>query len=78
MKVLIRPSKTTCKGNVKSQTLEVNTIDEVAENVPCGNPHCTGGGIPLRDAVARALKASGSFARARCTGAEKSGRRLCQ
>ena len=73
MKILVRPSKTTCKGNVKSQTLNVTSVDEVPEMVPCGNPDCQDGGIALRDTVIRALNSPGRFARCRCKGTEKSG-----
>jgi hypothetical protein len=73
VQIILKPSRTTCKGNVKSQVLQVKGTDEVPEMIPCGNPDCAGGGIALRHAVARALDTPGRFARCRCPGKEKSG-----
>ncbi|HHW26007.1 MAG TPA: hypothetical protein GXX23_01555 [Firmicutes bacterium] len=73
MELILKPSKTTCKGDVRSQTMAVDDISEVPEMIPCGNPDCVGGGIALRDGVNRALATPGRFARCRCKGKEKSG-----
>jgi hypothetical protein len=73
MQLILKPSKTTCKGDVKSTIMQVDSVENVPEVISCGNPDCTGGGIRLRDAVKRALNTPGRFSRSRCQGKENSG-----
>jgi len=71
--IILKPNKTVCKGSVKSSTMDVLSAEDVPLSIPCGNPDCSGGGIAMREAVTRALGTPGGFARAKCSGKEKSG-----
>ena len=73
MEILLRPTKVTCKGDVSKRTMQFDSIEEIPEEIPCGNPDCDGGVIRLRETVERALTKPARAGRGRCHGKEKSG-----
>jgi len=73
MRVLVKPTRATSKGELKTKDLHFDKLEDIPETIPCGNPDCVGGTIPLRATVLRALGTMGKTARGRCACKEKSG-----
>lgn len=73
-RVVIRSARTTAKGELIRETKEVESLDELPETIPCNNPDCAGGTMPLREAAKRAATKPAHMSRMRCSGGrEKSG-----
>jgi hypothetical protein len=71
--ILLKPTRVTSKGDLSKRVLKVESVDEIPEEIPCGNPDCDGGVIKLREAVQRAMDKPARASRARCHAKEKSG-----